>query len=423
MAKRVIQLMPGEKRKIEIRYLPTAVGVKENAMISFKSTESGDYIYNVTGTGKPPQPLSPTLVSSAVDATKTATIVFTNPFPYPARFSMSISNEHDGDVFQFLVKRKVFSLSSYGEEFQIPFAFSPTTLGQFRASIVVASLGPARGPLPELESLPAVRWVYPIVGNAVETEASQTRTLKCRSQQKVEQQFSLTLIGESETFAEHGYVLRLELPKGYEYVRSILELRPVQIQRTSGAVELIVTALFTPQRPFQQTAVLVVGNPLGQEWTFAIELVVDLGKPVGTIVVESLLNKVGKAKVQIPATFRTQVPFHAYFAAGSGSEFSVSASHGMIEPTLAPVTELPIEVSFAPKMYGKLQKALLIVDTMEAQFLLDIVGKTPEYVPPVVSKGVMDIQTESTERPVRKRNAIRENIENARITKPRVDQK
>jgi hypothetical protein len=223
-----------------------------------------------------------------------------------------------------------------------------------------------------------------------------------------------TLIGENETFAENEYSLRLDFPKGYEYIRSILEFRSVQIQRSASVVELLVFIVFSPQRPFQQTVTLTICNPLGQEWTFPLELIVELGKPVGTIVIESLLNKIGKAKVEIPGMFRTQVPFHIYFAAGSGSEFSLSASHGMIEPSLSQIVELPVEILFAPKMYGKLQKGLLVVDTMDSQFLFDVVGKTPDYVPPVVAKGMLEQPGETTERPIRKRNAIRENIENVR---------
>jgi hypothetical protein len=338
-----------------------------------------------------------------------------------------LNSDHESETFQFLVKRKVFSLTSYGEEFQIPFAFTPISVGQFHASIIVASLGPARGPLPELESLPSVRWVYPVIGNASETDSCQVRVLKCRSQQKVEHQFLVNLIGETEAFCESQYSLRLEIPKGFEYIRSVVEIEATRVQRSEGAAELAISAVFEPQRPFQQTINLIVGNPLGQEWTFEIEVIAELGKPFGTIVVESLLNKVGTAKVVIPGVFKTEVPFHVYFAAGSASEFSLSTAHGMIEPTLLPQIELPVEVMFGPKMYGKLQKGLLIVDTADRQFVFEVFGKTPEYVPPVIQKGVVREASpegaERPDRPVRKRNAIRENIENVRITKPRVDQK
>jgi hypothetical protein len=61
----------------------------------------------------------------------------------------------------------------------------------------------------------------------------------------------------------------------------------------------------------------------------------------------------------------------------------------MIEPTLRPQIELLVEVMFGPKMYGKLQKGLLIVDTADRQFVFEVIGKTPEYVPPVIQKGVV----------------------------------
>jgi hypothetical protein len=387
----VIQLIPGEKRKVEIRYIPTSIGVREVATIAFRSADIGDQIYQLSGTGKPPQPLSPTVVSSAVEQTKTALILFTNPFPYPSRFSVSISMENEGpEVFKFLQKRRVFSLNSYGEEYQIPFLFSPISVGEFRASIVVASLGPTRGPLPELESLPSVRWIYPVIGTSVETTISQINLLKCRAQQTLEQVLKITLVGETESFAASEYELKIELPRGYEYIRSILDLQATGLVRSENTSELTLRAVFSPQRPFQQTIPLIVRNPLAQEWTFQIELNVEFGKPSGTIVVESLLNKTGVAKIQIPMVFGSQVPFHVYFAAGSASEFSLSSSHGMIEPSFAGATELPVDLLFSPKMYGKLLKALLVVDTMESQFLFDIVGKTPDYVPPVVTKGIFD---------------------------------
>jgi hypothetical protein len=421
IAKRVIQIPPGEKRKIEVRYIPTAVGLKRTACLAFRSAENGDHVYRLTGTGKPPQTLSPTLVSSPVEQTKTALILFTNPFPYPSRFSMSLSGEQEsGEIFKFLVKRKVFSLTSYGEEFQIPFMFSPTALGQFRTSIVVASLGPARGPLPELEALPSVRWIYPVIGNAVETAISETRILKCRAQQCLEQQLQVTLTGEQDSFAITEYTLQVEIPKGYEYLRSILDLQAVNIQKSDTASELFIRATFTPQRPLQQTVTLIVSNPLSQEWQFQIELNVELGKPLSTIVIESLLNKTGTARIQLPPGIRAQVPFHVYFAAGSASEFTLSAAHGIIDP-VSP--ELPVDVLFAPKMYGKLLKGLLVVDTLDSQFLFEVVGKTPEYVPPVVVRSALEAPVDIREKPKRKRNIIRENIDSVKITKPRIDQK
>ena len=69
-------------------------------------------------------------------------------------------------------------MCSYGEEYQIPFTFTPDALGQFKGNIVVSSLGPSKGPLPDLESMPSIRWVYPIIGNSTETGQIESHQLK-----------------------------------------------------------------------------------------------------------------------------------------------------------------------------------------------------------------------------------------------------
>jgi hypothetical protein len=161
---------------------------------------------------------------------------------------------------------------------------------------------------------------------------------------------------------------------------------------------------------------------LGQEWQFEVDVQVERGRTQGTIVVESLLNKSGFGKILIPASFSQPTPFHVYFVQGSAAEFSVDKEHGFIDPSVGDLTELPALVVFEPKMYGKFLKGLLVVDTIEAQWLFDVVGKTPEYVPPVVERDSARIGSrlsgEELERAQRiakkKRNIIRDNIENVK---------
>ncbi|OHT11670.1 hypothetical protein TRFO_03893 [Tritrichomonas foetus] len=453
ISKNVINFAPKEKKRIEIRYIPTSVGIKETSKVKFISKENGDYEFTLSGTGKPPQPLSPTIVSATVEKANSALVLFTNPFSYPARFSVSLTTEHNqnslnqqynvDEIFKFLLKRKIFTLNSYGEEYQVPFTFTPKEIGQFKAFIIISSLGPARGPLPELESLPSIRWVYPIIGNSTTTSASnETHQLKSRSQQTITQQLNFTLVGETETFKLNEYSIILNIPTSFEFIRSILDLKPEKIEKDENSTLLIVNARFSPQRPFNQNISLTIKNPLGQEWQFPLDLSVELGKPISTIVLESLLNKTGSSKIVIPHSFRQQTPFHAYFAAGSASEFSLSEPHGMIEPNhmgKQEDTELPIEILFSPKMYGKILKGLLVIDTLESQFIFDVVGKTPDYIPPVIkskSKSKFDVRKEADNKKFesspppkppnknkKKRNIIKDNIENVRITKPKVDQK
>jgi hypothetical protein len=425
IAKRVIQLTGKEKKRVEVRYIPCSIGIKDQALITFASPEIGDWLYNVTGVGKPPPPLSPTIVTSTLGNTNSALILFNNPFPYPARFSVSLSTSESDEVFKFLLKRKMFTLSNFDEEFQIPFTFTPVNLGQSQAHIVVLSLGPARGPLPKLEESPGIRWVFPLIGTGISNETPTVHVLHCRSQGKLDEAIDFTLSGETEIFEALEYALTLDIPPEYEFMNNTLDIRSSSIQRHEKAATLTVSIKFAPQRPLELVTPLKVKNPLGLEWSFDVHFIVDRGKPVGTITVESLLHKVGSAKIIIPTSFRQQTPFHAYFVAGSAVEFNIDQTHGFIEPGFGGQTELPSSIIFEPKMYGKVLKGLLVVDTLETQFLFDVIGKTPEYVPPVAEADSIRLgitsppETKRAQTAVRKkRNIIKDNIENARIAKP-----
>lgn len=236
-------------------------------------------------------------------------------------------SSENGEVFNFLLKKKIFTLNTYDEEFQIPFSFSPKEIGQYKAFVIVASLGPSKGPLPDLEFLPSIRWVYPIIGNSLSESSSEIRSLKCKAMQNVTEEMNFTLVGENEVFKASEYSLSIVLPRGFEYLRLSISAEPVDVvdetndsQQTFDSTETTESATktktiilkanihFTPQRPLFCVAQLKVRNPLSQEWSFDIELNVERGKPLSTVIIESLLNKQGSAKVQVPFAFRVQTP-------------------------------------------------------------------------------------------------------------------
>jgi hypothetical protein len=330
------------------------------------------------------------------------------------------------DIFKFLVKRKMFTLSSYDEEFQIPFTFTPPKLGQFQAHIAVASLCPSRGPLLKLEESPGIRWLYPMIGTGIDNATPNVQTLHCKAQTTVEHNLSFTLSGETEIFEATECALQLSIPTDYDFLHHSLDLRSQGIQRQENPA---VSIKFSPQRPFQLVVLMTVRNPLGQKWRFDLEFKVDRGRPTGTIVVESLLNKTGKAKILIPTTFSAQTIFHAYFVQGSTFEFAVDTEHGFLESVAEEGTELPTSIVFSPKVYGKVLKGMLVVDTLEAQVLFDVIRKTPEYVPPVVNPGssrltpgiAVDEGKRAQTAAALKRSFVKENIEGAKIAKPKVN--
>lgn len=381
ICKRMILLQPSEKKRIEVRYIPSKIGTKEQSTISFISAEIGTFSYIVSGVGKPPQPLSPTIISSVVSATNSALILFANPFSFPSRFSVTMTTT--SEAFSFLVKKKVFTLNTFGEEFQIPFTFSPKELGQFQASIIIVSLGPARSQLPDLDSAPGIRWVYPIIGNSLASDANEAKILKTRSMEPIEQNITFTLVGESESLEPNEYEIRTEVPQNADFIGGQLSMNIIEARHNETGTDLIVNAKFSPMRPVVTTVMSTIKNTLGQEWQFRIDLISEIGRPIETITIESLLNKVGIAHVKMPPEVHGQKPFHAYFATGSATEFSVTPSHGLAVPG---TPELPVEISFSPKTYGKLLKGMFVVDMIDAQYIYDVVGKMPDYVPPVVAQ-------------------------------------
>ena len=424
IGKRVINVPPKEKKRVEIKYIPSGVGAKDTATISFISKESGENIYHLTGTGKPPPPLSPVIVSTPKDSINSALIIFTNPFPYSCRFSISMSCEC-GDVFNFLAKRKVFTLNSYGEEYQIAFSFSPRELGQYKAHVVIASLGSTKGPLPDLESMPSARWIYPIIGNALSESMDERKSIRCRSMTTVDEELTFVLIGETEVFTINKYSASITLPPGYEFLNTAISIRTKEIKRKDNIVSIVMTVRFSPQKPLKCIATISIKNPLSQEWHFDIELTSERGKVISQVIVESLLNKTGYAKVHVPFTFNVHTNFRAYFAQGSAIELDVQPRQGTIEPSFLSPTELPVTVLFSPKMYGKVLKGILVIETETSQYLFEVLGKTPEYVPPDLSTVSAKINNKLPEevqkfhlmQTKKHRNIIKDNIENVKTAR------
>lgn len=444
ISKKIIQLNPHAKKKVEIRYIPSSIGKKEAASICFKSNEVGDWIYKLTGTGKPPQPLSPIILNSSINSTSSAFILFNNPFQSPSKFLVSLStslesktnepsddnyNDDENEIFKILIKKKIFTLSKFGEEFQVPFVFSPTKAGKFEAHIVIAALGSARNPAPDSQTVPDLTWVYPIIGNSLTNDTPKVRSIRTKAHLPISEKMNFPLPGESESFDSSEYKMELLIPPSYDFVRNCIDFRAISINRYENSIDLNVEVKFSPLRPFSVLGTLSVKNPLGQEWQFQLDLKVECGKPNGMIVVESLLNKQGAAKCIIDSTFPSQTPFHAYFVHGSAAEFHVEPEHGLIHQSLGNSTELPITIFFEPKMYGKLLKGLLVIDTLDAQYLFEVFGKTPDYVPPIAQPDSTRLGTHLTDEEYnviqpfvkKKRNVIKDNIEGAKIAKPRVN--
>ena len=379
LAKKVITLQPKESRKIEIRFTPASVGKKETAIIYFRSSDIGDFTYHVSGVGKPPQTMSPTIVTTAVGTAASALVIFTHPFLFPCKYSVSMNDDKDG-IFSFLTKKKKATLTSVGEELQISLAFKPKETGQFQTMVIVA--------MHDSDGNISAKWCYPVVGNCIATSANDVKEIRTKANISVENVLSFILVGQTEPCQVSDYKVLTDLDESYEFLSSFIEIIPKEAIDQEGAVDLRCNIRFSPRRPATTTARILIKNLIGQEWVFPVSFYAEIGNPVSCITCECGIGKTTTVNIPYPASFSSVTPFHAYLATGTTQEFSLTPEFGQFE--ILDEGELSnITVSFAPKMYGRPQKGMLVIDTLDTQYIYEIIGKTPEYVPPHIEKGVV----------------------------------
>ena len=411
ISKPILQLGPKEKKNIEVRYLPTLIGTQQATMVSLKSREVGEWYYKVVGTGKPPLPQSPTIVECTLDAPTSGYIEFTNPFCVMAKFQVTITSDVE-DFLQPLAKRNIFTLSGYGSTHHIPFAFKPRYEGTFSGNVVVATVG----------KTDAIQWVYPIIGKASISGRKTIPRLSGRANTDIEKVFNFPLDAEKESHGKDAYTLLVEYPNDSEWMSKILKTRILSVDTRPDGVYLAVLMRALPRRPIEKTVNLIVTNTFGQKWTFPVVIKVERGEPTQVVTIEGNLKETIVANVFVNEAFTTRTAFHAYFAIGSAPELSVHPSQGYINTSMSTPVELPIDITFQPTVYGKPMRGLLVVDTLEVQYLYDVVGTIPEYKPPTGLTATISTRGATSDLSQRKkRNPIRDNIRNVKTRSgPRV---
>lgn len=410
ISKPILQLGPKEKKSIEVKYLPTIIGTQQTSMLTLKSREVGEWYYKLVGTGRPPQPQSPIIVECSLDSPASGYIEFTNPFCVMSKFNVSISSNGD-ECFEFLTKRNVFTLSGYGSAHHIAFAFRPPREGTFSGNIVIATSGKE-----------SIQWVYPIIGKATASGKKQIPRITGRANQDIEKIFQFPLDAERESYGKDSYTITVEYPSDSLWMSKILKTRILSAEANATGVDLKTLIRILPRRPIDKTVTIVITNSFGQKWTFPIAVKVERGEPSQVVTIEGNLKETIVSSVFVNESFAARTAFHAYFAIGSAPELSVRPGQGYISPSMSTPVELPFDILFQPTVYGKPMRGLLVVDTLEVQYLFDVVGTIPEYKPPSGLTSTFSTRGATSEIGQRKkRNPIRDNIRNVKTrTGPRV---
>jgi len=393
-----------ESKSIEILYYPSSVGIKETSLVSFKSNELGDFSYLVSGYGKPPLPESPIIFESKIGQSSSNSAIFINPFPYPSKFSVSMGHDFHG-IFDFLSKPHIFSLTTQGEQYNVSLRFSPASDRLYESHLIVSSM----------DSNPIINWVYPLIGKVIEAQKEFNYEIIGRSREIIGKTMDFELSGLNNVFKPNQFSMNLSFPKGYEWLKSTIDIIPSEFHEK----KCILTArcIFKSKRPVQQPVSLKVSTPDMQQWNFQILMNIDMTSSIPEIAFETFLNRPITQRVSVDEQFSEDTAFHAYFAIGSSVEFTLKPSHGFIAKSQLSSCQLPIDIIFHPRVYGRIMKGLLVVDTLESQFLFNVIGKTPEYIPPVFITDTNQTKTERVQcysSRSKKRNIIQENIEMAK---------
>ncbi|RXM29158.1 Cilia- and flagella-associated protein 47 [Acipenser ruthenus] len=373
----------------------------------------------------------------------------------------SISKE---SAFRLPLKQTQGILLTPKEKMDIPLVFTPDTMRLYESLVVVRIVKEDGGSWaydgPEPDSKPGsirragnngsikeIRWVYPIHGipEAVLSRSSPA-VIRCQARNRIEERIEVLLTGsvpgssaspvvtakpeslinkqqhriQTEVHVTEGlatteeflYDIQFESDEDKAQLESSVALCLLSKERDThtGIVTLIFNTIFAPYKPLRCSAFLAVRCATGGIWKFPIQLVSTEPEVDDVINIEAVgLNKVSMVGFRLTSQTRYVEPFTAYFLPGSGSEFEVSPQSGELLPIHSAGTL--ITVSFSPSMYSKKHRATLVIQTGDMQWMYDINGVQPQYIPPtsqssrIVSSGVVRATA------VQQRNFIRENLQ------------
>ena len=338
--------------------------------------------------------------------------------------SVSLSN-NDYMAFNLLQKKRDFVLQRYGDSHQISFSFTSKRFGQFSSSIVVSSGGTLQTRYSEKSktSPQRIAWKFPIIGITASGTGKQMHVLSGVAKVPIIKEIAFYLPGETDNFPPNSYQTSLEIQKDFEWITKYLESKVESVKHTNDGYSLVITLKLTLRKQVDCIVNLTITNEIAQSWKFPIRLTTTQSEICGQMTLTSTINHPSHTQVVLNENFPTSVEFIAYFLPGYSEDLSLSTEKGVIDASMSGSTKVPVDVIYSPRVYGKYTKGILVIETKESEFLISITGRIPDYVPPVIktSSYAKEVQSPDSppQSPRKRRNIIKENIENAKIHKPR----
>jgi hypothetical protein len=367
---RKFEIKPGDANTVDICFVPRELNKNESEVITFTSSEIGDWKYQVFGIGVPPTEFETSTISTALGKPVTKTFTFKNPFNQEIAFNVFVEAiDSARDLFEMLVpKQKNVTLAALAT-LQVIIKFSPSEIFTYRARLVV-------------KINDNLQWVYPIIGitEAVQNYSEFSIKTKCGVEYEATNSYRLvgiTNINPEEAF-EHSFKIS---HKEAENIERWLKVKPIKNKLSGPDEELSFAFNFLPHKPFKTVVELVLTKPSGGRWKFKISLTATDPDYFDVLNIVSQLNIRKTIQFRLfNSDKKNSSQYVAYYTQDSDSEFMVQPTKGVLEPAINDGTV--IEVSYLPTQYGKAKTGTLIVETEQNLWRFLVKGMFEKYVPP-----------------------------------------
>ncbi|XP_010018278.1 PREDICTED: putative uncharacterized protein CXorf30 homolog, partial [Nestor notabilis] len=196
--KHPVIVAPHSTTEVPVQFCPSALGRgNHKASITFSCSQLTEWIFNLSGTGLPPQLMEPTSISACIGQRSSGMISFKNPTPENVVVDVMLTG------IRLAPKQKL----------NIPVLFMPDTMKTYEAVVVIHVMRENGENWPYEDSaelnkdlksvtvaenggIKGILWIYPVHGLP---EAPQQKLIptvvRCQARQRVERRVELLLTG------------------------------------------------------------------------------------------------------------------------------------------------------------------------------------------------------------------------------------
>ena len=261
-------------------------------------------------------------------------------------------------------------------------------------------------------------WKYPLRGITEKPSAHVDFMFKTKCRTSLEKNIEVFLTDLQYLAEEENFSHEIRVPS-YELqglVDKSFQIEPIKNIIHDPSEPLLFSVRFEPLRPYRTTVELLVYKSSGGRWKYNVLLDAIEPEEDDTIIIESQMNKTASVAFKLTNQFKAFAEFDAKFTPDSDATFSVSPSHGILEPYGREGTT--IIVSFTPTEYGAPKTGKLLIQTDEMLWSYKLIGRHPSYKVPEPEGGRLD--NKLVRDPLiqnQRKNYIRNNIKNLSPTR------